>query len=246
MNDDRRMKAVILAGGRGTRLSEETQMRPKPMLKIGEKPVLWHIMKIFSHYNINDFVICCGYKGEIIKEYFENISEKWNIDLVDTGLDTMTGGRIKRIQKYIDNKRFFLLYGDDLKSVNIPELLNFHIKNKKLVTVTAAQPPGRFGILKLDEDNVIEMREKPPGDESWINGGYYVLEPEIFNYLSKDSDVWEGEPLHKLIKEKQVSAFKYNGIYQPLDTLRDKINLEKMWDDGNPYWKVWEYFLKNI
>jgi|TARA_B100001013_G_scaffold193556_1_gene116974 glucose-1-phosphate cytidylyltransferase len=234
------MKAVILAGGRGTRLSEETQMRPKPMLKIGEKPALWHIMKIFSHYNINDFVICCGYKGEIIKEYFENISEKWNIDLVDTGLDTMTGGRIKRIQKYIDNKRFFLLYGDDLKSVNIPELLNFHIKNKKLVTVTAAQPPGRFGILKLDEDNVIEMREKPPGDESWINGGYYVLEPEIFNYLSKDSDVWEGEPLHKLIKEKQVSAFKYNGIYQPLDTLRDKINLEKMWDDGNPYWKVWE------
>ena len=210
------------------------------MLKIGEKPALWHIMKIFSHYNINDFVICCGYKGEIIKEYFENISEKWNIDLVDTGLDTMTGGRIKRIQKYIDNKRFFLLYGDDLKSVNIPELLNFHIKNKKLVTVTAAQPPGRFGILKLDEDNVIEMREKPPGDESWINGGYYVLEPEIFNYLSKDSDVWEGEPLHKLIKEKQVSAFKYNGIYQPLDTLRDKINLEKMWDDGNPYWKVWE------
>ena len=240
MNDDRHMKAVILAGGRGTRLSEETQMRPKPMLKIGEKPALWHIMKIFSHYNINDFVICCGYKGEIIKEYFENISEKWNIDLVDTGLDTMTGGRIKRIQKYIDNKRFFLLYGDDLKSVNIPELLNFHIKNKKLVTVTAAQPPGRFGILKLDEDNVIEMREKPPGDESWINGGYYVLEPEIFNYLSKDSDVWEGEPLHKLIKEKQVSAFKYNGIYQPLDTLRDKINLEKMWDDGNPYWKVWE------
>ena len=240
MNDDRHMKAVILAGGRGTRLSEETQMRPKPMLKIGEKPVLWHIMKIFSHYNINDFVICCGYKGEIIKEYFENISEKWNIDLVDTGLDTMTGGRIKRIQKYIDNKRFFLLYGDDLKSVNIPELLNFHIKNKKLVTVTAAQPPGRFGILKLDEDNVIEMREKPPGDESWINGGYYVLEPEIFNYLSKDSDVWEGEPLHKLIKEKQVSAFKYNGIYQPLDTLRDKINLEKMWDNGNPYWKVWE------
>jgi len=240
VNDDRRMKAVILAGGRGTRLSEETQMRPKPMLKIGEKPVLWHIMKIFSHYNINDFVICCGYKGEIIKEYFENISEKWNIDLVDTGLDTMTGGRIKRIQKYIDNKRFFLLYGDDLKSVNIPELLNFHIKNKKLVTVTAAQPPGRFGILKLDKDNVIEMREKPPGDESWINGGYYVLEPEIFNYLSKDSDVWEGEPLHKLIKEKQVSAFKYNGIYQPLDTLRDKINLEKMWDDGKPYWKVWE------
>ena len=240
------MKAVILAGGRGTRLVEETKSKPKPMIEIGGKPILWHIMKIFSHYNINDFVICCGYKGEIIKEYFENISEKWNIDLVDTGLDTMTGGRIKRIQKYIDNKRFFLLYGDDLKSVNIPELLNFHIKNKKLVTVTAAQPPGRFGILKLDEDNVIEMREKPPGDESWINGGYYVLEPELFNSLSNDSDVWEGEPLHKLIKEKQVSAFKYNGIYQPLDTLRDKINLEKMWDDGNPYWKVWEYFLKNI
>ena len=240
MNDDRRMKAVILAGGRGTRLVEETKSKPKPMIEIGGKPILWHIMKIFSHYNINDFVICCGYKGEIIKEYFENISEKWNIDLVDTGLDTMTGGRIKRIQKYIDNKRFFLLYGDDLKSVNIPELLNFHIKNKKLVTVTAAQPPGRFGILKLDEDNVIEMREKPPGDESWINGGYYVLEPEIFNYISKDSDIWENGPLNKLIEEKQVSAFKYTGIYQPLDTLNDKIDLEKMWNDGKPYWKVWE------
>ena len=234
------MKAVILVGGRGTRLVEETKSKPKPMIKIGGKPILWHIMKIFSHYNINEFVLCCGYKYEIIKEYFENISEKWSVEVVDTGLDTMTGGRVKRIEKYLNNEKFFLLYGDDLKSVNIPELLNFHIKNKKLVTVTAAQPPGRFGILKLDEDNVIEMREKPPGDESWINGGYYVLEPEIFNYLSKDSDVWEGEPLHKLIKEKQVSAFKYNGIYQPLDTLRDKINLEKMWDDGNPYWKVWE------
>jgi len=231
---------VILAGGRGTRLVEETKSKPKPMIKIGGKPILWHIMKIFSHYNINEFIICCGYKQEIIKEYFENISEKWSVEVVDTGLDTMTGGRIKRIEKYINNEKFFLLYGDDLKPVNITELLNFHTKNKKLVTVTAAQPPGRFGILKLEENNVVEMREKPPGDENWINGGYYVLEPKIFNYISKDSEIWESGPLNKLIEEKQVSAFKYNGIYQPLDTLNDKIDLEKMWDDGKPYWKVWE------
>ena len=234
------MKAVILAGGRGTRLVEETKSKPKPMIEIGGKPILWHIMKIFSHYNINDFVVCCGYKGEIIKDYFENISEKWNIELVETGLDTMTGGRIKRIEKYIPDEKFFLLYGDDLKPVNITKLLDFHVKNKKFVTVTAAQPPGRFGILKLEENNVIEMREKPPGDETWINGGYYVLESEIFDYLLRDSDIWEKEPLNKLIKEKQVSAFKYNGIYQPLDTLNDKTNLEKMWDGGKPYWKVWE------
>ena len=234
------MKAVILVGGRGTRLVEETKSKPKPMVKIGEKPILWHIMKIFSHYNINEFVLCCGYKYEIIKEYFENISEKWSVEVVDTGLDTMTGGRIKRIEKYLNNEKFFLLYGDDLKPVNITELLSFHIKNKKLVTVTAAQPPGRFGILKLEEDNVVEMREKPPGDENWINGGYYILEPEIFNYISKDSDIWENGPLNKLIEEKQVSAFKYTGIYQPLDTLNDKIDLEKMWNDGKPYWKVWE------
>jgi len=234
------LKAVILAGGRGTRLSEETKMRPKPMIKIGEKPALWHIMKIYSTYGINDFVVCCGYKGEVIKEYFENISEDWNVELVDTGLDTMTGGRIKRIEKNVSNEKFFLSYGDDLKPVNIKELLDFHTKNEKLVTVTAAQPPGRFGILKLEKNNVIEMREKPPGDDTWINGGYYVLESEIFNYLSQDSDVWENEPLNKLIKENQVSAFKYNGIYQPLDTLNDKRNLEKMWNDGKPYWKVWE------
>jgi|TARA_B100001750_G_scaffold51603_1_gene39267 glucose-1-phosphate cytidylyltransferase len=234
------LKAVILAGGRGTRLVEETKSKPKPMVKIGDKPILWHIMKIFSYYDINEFVLCCGYKYEIIKEYFENISENWSVEVVDTGLDTMTGGRIKRIEKYINNEKFFLLYGDDLKSVNITELLNFHIKNKKFVTVTAAQPPGRFGILKLEENNVIEMREKPPGDENWINGGYYILEPEIFNYISKDSDIWENGPLNKLIEEKQVSAFKYTGIYQPLDTLNDKIDLEKMWNDGKPYWKVWE------
>ena len=234
------MKAVILAGGRGTRLVEETKSKPKPMVKIGDKPVLWHIMKIFSHYNINEFVLCCGYKYEIIKEYFENISENWSVEVVDTGLDTMTGGRIKRIEKYLNNEKFFLLYGDDLKPVNITELLDFHTNNKKLVTVTAAQPPGRFGILKLEENNVIEMREKPPGDDIWINGGYYILEPEVFNYLSKDTDVWENEPLNKLIKENQVSAFKYNGIYQPLDTLNDKLNLEKMWSDGKPYWKIWE------
>ena len=152
----------------------------------------------------------------------------------------MTGGRIKRIEKNVGDEKFFLSYGDDLKPVNITELLDFHTKNEKLVTVTAAQPPGRFGILKLEKNNVIEMREKPPGDDTWINGGYYILEPQIFNYLSQDSDIWENEPLNKLIKENQVSAFKYNGIYQPLDTLNDKRNLEKMWNDGKPYWKVWE------
>ena len=240
MNSDEDLKAVILAGGRGTRLSEETQTKPKPMINIGEKPAIWHIMNIYSTYGINDFVICCGYKGEVIKEYFENIPEDWNVDLIDTGLDTMTGGRIKRIEKNIGGEKFFLSYGDDLKPVNITELLDFHTNNKKLVTVTAAQPPGRFGILKLEENNVIEMREKPPGDDIWINGGYYILEPEIFNYLSKDTDVWENEPLNKLIKENQVAAFKYNGIYQPLDTLNDKLNLEKMWSDGKPYWKIWE------
>ncbi len=240
MNCGDGLKAVILAGGRGTRLSEETKMRPKPMIKIGEKPALWHIMKIYSTYGINDFVVCCGYKGQVIKDYFENISEDWNVELVDTGLDTMTGGRIKRIEKNVSNEKFFLSYGDDLKPVNITELLDFHTKNEKLVTVTAAQPPGRFGILKLEKNNVIEMREKPPGDDTWINGGYYVLEPQIFNYLSQDSDIWENEPLNKLIKENQVSAFKYNGIYQPLDTFNDKRNLEKMWNDGKPYWKVWE------
>ena len=231
MNCGDGLKAVILAGGRGTRLSEETKMRPKPMIKIGEKPALWHIMKIYSTYGINDFVVCCGYKGQVIKDYFENISEDWNVELVDTGLDTMTGGRIKRIEKNVGDEKFFLSYGDDLKPVNITELLDFHTKNKKLVTVTAAQPPGRFGILKLEENNVID---------TWINGGYYVLEPQIFNYLSQDSDIWENEPLNKLIKENQVSAFKYNGIYQPLDTFNDKRNLEKMWNDGKPYWKVWE------
>ena len=240
MNSDENLKAVILAGGRGTRLSEETQTKPKPMINIGEKPAIWHIMKIYSTYGINDFVICCGYKGEVIKEYFEDIPEDWNVDLIDTGLDTMTGGRIKRIEKNIGGEKFFLSYGDDLKPVNITELLDFHTKNEKLVTVTAAQPPGRFGILKLEKNNVIEMREKPPGDDTWINGGYYGLESEIFNYLSQDSDVWENEPLNKLIKENQVSAFKYNGIYQPLDTFNDKRNLEKMWNDGKPYWKVWE------
>jgi|TARA_B110000014_G_C20108864_1_gene583708 glucose-1-phosphate cytidylyltransferase len=233
------MKTVILAGGLGTRISEETNSKPKPMIRIGEKPILWHIMKIFSTYGINDFVVCCGYKNEIIKEYFENIPEKWNVELVDTGLNSMTGGRIRRIKKYVNDEKFFLTYGDDLKSVNISELENFHVKNKQFVTLTAVQPPGRFGILQLENNNVIEMREKPPGDGNWINGGYYVLEPEIFDYLTKDSDVWENEPLNELIKNKKVSAFKYNGIYQPLDTLNDKINLEKMWSNGKAYWKVW-------
>ena len=234
------MKVVILAGGLGTRLSQETKSKPKPMIKIGEKPILWHIMKIYSTYGINDFVVCCGYKGEIIKEYFENISEKWNVTLVDTGLDTMTGGRIKKIEKYVHNQTFCLSYGDDLKSVDITELINFHKTRKKLATVTIAKPNPRFGIVTIQEDDIINIGEKSKKDENWINGGYFVLEPEIFDYIDGDSSIWEVEPMKKLVKDNQISAFKYNGEYYPMDTIQDKIKLEELWESGNAYWKNWK------
>ena len=235
------MKCVILAGGYGSRLGEETSNIPKPMVKIGNMPILWHIMKIYSQYGINEFVICCGYKGEIIKKYFEQFtSEEWNIQTIDTGLDTMTGGRIKRIQKYVQDETFCLSYGDDLKSVNISELINFHKKRQRLATVTITKPNPRFGVIKIKEDDVINIEEKSKEGENWINGGYFVLEPEIFDYIDGDSSVWEIEPMKKLVKENQISAFKYNGEYYPMDTIQDKIKLQDIWKSDNAYWKSWK------
>lgn len=233
------MKCVILAGGFGTRIGEETKIKPKSLIEIGNKPILWHIMKIYSFYGINEFVICCGYKSKLIKKFSEDLAEPWKITAIDTGLNTMTGGRIKRVQKYLENETFCLTYGDDLKRINIANLITFHKKQKKFVTLSAAQPPGRFGILKLENNNVVELREKPLGDGNIINGGYYVLEPEVFDYISGDSTVWENESLRQLIKENQVSACKYTGLYQPMDTLQDKKNLENLWNSGDVYWKVW-------
>lgn len=234
------MKAVILAGGFGTRISEESHLKPKPMIEIGGKPILWHILKIYSHYGINDFVICCGYKGHIIKEYFEDLKSKsWNVQTIDTGLKTMTGGRLKRIENEIDDT-FCMTYGDDLKAVDISKLLKFHNEQKKLVTLTAVQPPGRFGILGIKGNNVTSLSEKPPGDGNWINGGYYVLEPDIFDKIHDDSDVWETNPLQNLIQKNQVSVFKYNDVYQPMDTMNDKEKLQKLWNSNNAYWKIWK------
>jgi len=234
------MKAVILAGGYGTRISEETHLRPKPMVEIGGKPILWHIMKIYSSYKINEFIICCGYKGDVIKEYFNSFnSDKWNIKLVDTGLDTMTGGRLKKIQKYVDNETFCFTYGDGLANISIDDLIKFHKNNNTVATVTAVQPPARFGALELNQNKVVSFREKPPGDGNWINGGYFVLEPSVFDYLGDDLTVWEKEPIEKLAKTNQLYAYRHSGFWQPLDTLREKNKLEDLWSSGNPPWKVW-------
>jgi len=234
------MKAVILAGGYGTRISEESHLKPKPMIEIGGKPILWHIMKIYSSHGINDFVICCGYKGEIIKNYFESFdSEPWNIELVDTGLDTMTGGRIKRIQNNIDDT-FCLTYGDGVSDVNIKNLISFHNTNKSLATLTAIHPPERFGVLDISGDYVTEFHEKHRGESSWINGGFFVFEPEIFDYLQEgDSTILERTPLETLAKEQKLKAFKHNGFWYPMDTLRDKKYLENLWSNNNAHWKTW-------
>jgi len=256
------MKTVILAGGLGTRISEETGSKPKPMIEIGSKPILWHIMKIYSSFGVNDFVICCGYKGYMVKEYFANyflhmsdvtfdmknnkmeihrkFAEPWNVTLVDTGIDTMTGGRLKRIKEYVDDKTFCFTYGDGVADVQIDKLIKFHNDNKTIATVTAVQPPGRFGTLDVKQDKIISFKEKPPGDGNWINGGYFVLEPSVFDYLKDDSTVWEREPLEKLAKDEQLSAYKHSGFWQPLDTLRDKNKLEDLWSKGNAPWKIWE------
>jgi len=256
------MKIVILAGGYGTRLSEETVLRPKPMIEIGGKPILWHIMKIYSHYGFNDFIICLGYKGYFIKEYFSNyflhmsdvtfdmtnnsveILEKhvepWRVTLVDTGLEPMTGGRIKRIQRYIDGT-FMLTYGDGVGNININELMSVHTKNGKLATVTSVQPPGRFGALDIDENNQVrKFLEKPSGDGTWINGGFFVLEPEIFNYISGDETVWEGDSLPQIALDGQLVSYRHRGFWQPVDTLREKTLLEELWDAKKAPWKVWE------
>ncbi len=257
------MKVVILAGGLGTRLSEETDIKPKPMVEIGGKPILWHIMKIYSHYGFNDFVICLGYKGYVIKEYFANYflhqsdvtinlkennmeihqskAEPWKITLVDTGLNTMTGGRIKRVQKYIGNEAFMLTYGDGVGNVDIHALLKFHKSHKKYATVTSVQPSGRFGALNLDNNkNVVSFQEKPRGDGSWINGGFFVLEPPIFDYIRSDETVWENEPLENLAHDGQLVAHTHTGFWQPMDTLRDKNHLEELWKTGKAPWKMWE------
>jgi len=256
------MKVVILAGGFGTRITEESQYKPKPMIEIGEYPLLWHIMKLYSHYGFNDFIILLGYKGYVIKEYFANYFlhnsdvtidlknnsleinqanvEPWKITLVDTGIDTLTGGRIKKAQKYIQNETFMLTYGDGIGDINIPELIKFHKEHKKLATITAVQPSGRFGALNLnDKNDVIQFQEKPKGDDAWINGGFFVLEPGIFDYIESDV-LWEKQPIDKLAKDNQLSAYKHNGFWKPMDTLRDKQELENLWQNNNALWKIWE------
>jgi glucose-1-phosphate cytidylyltransferase len=256
------LKVVILAGGYGTRLSEETDLRPKPMVEIGGKPILWHIMKIYSHYGFNDFIICCGYKSYYIKDYFyhyymhatditldlstneiiyhNSSSEPWKITLVDTGLETMTGGRIKRIKEYVGNVSFMMTYGDGLSNINITQLLMHHQDSGKLATLTAVLPSGRFGALKIGNNNdVISFFEKPQGDGSFINGGFFVLEPQIFDYIAGDSTIFERQPLEKLAREGQLQSFKHTGFWKPMDTLREKKELQELWDSGNPPWKVW-------
>lgn len=257
------MKVVLLAGGLGTRLSEETDIRPKPMVEIGGKPILWHIMKMYSHYGFHDFIICLGYKGYFIKEYFANYFlhqsdvtfdlkenkmkvldckvEPWKITLVDTGLDTMTGGRIKRVREYINAETFMLTYGDGVANVNIHALLEFHKKHGRQATITSVQPSGRFGALQLDDrDNVISFLEKPRGDGAFINGGFFVLEPEVIDYIKGDDTLWEKEPLETLAQENQLVAYRHDGFWKPMDTLRDKTELEILWHSGKAAWKLWE------
>jgi len=254
------MKAVLLAGGLGTRLSEETATRPKPMVEVGGRPILWHILKIYSAYGINDFVICAGYKGYMIKEYFANYflhmsdvtfdmennqmevhskrSEPWRVTIVDTGDDSMTGGRIKRIEPYIDDT-FCLTYGDGVADVDVRALIAFHREQGTKATLTAVQPSGRFGALGLDGNQVHNFQEKPQGDGAWINGGFFVLEPDIFPFIEGDATIWERAPMEQLAREGEMSAFKHTGFWQPMDTLRDKQKLEELWDNGNAPWKIW-------
>ncbi|MDF3031234.1 MAG: rfbF [Moraxellaceae bacterium] len=256
------MKAVILAGGLGTRLAEETSVRPKPMVEIGGRPVLWHIMKIYSTHGINDFVICCGYKGFVIKEYFANYflhmsditfdmannkmevhhasAEPWRVTLVDTGDETMTGGRLKRVASYLGDEDFCFTYGDGLSDVDIGKLVEFHKAQGTLATVTSVQPPGRFGALDLQQGRVSGFREKPQGDGSWINGGFFVLKPRVIDYIAGDATFWEREPLERLAAEGQLSAYMHSGFWQPMDTLRDKIMLEDLWATGRAAWKIWK------
>lgn len=258
------MKVVILAGGMGTRISEESHLKPKPMIGIGDKPIIWHIMKTYSHYGFNDFVILMGYKSYVIKEYFADYflhncdlkidlatntietlnskSEPWKITLVDTGLHTMTGGRIKKAQQYIGNEPFMLTYGDGVSDVDINALIKTHKAHGKLATVTTVQPEGRFGALDIDEKgNIKSFQEKPKGDGAWINAGFFVLQPEVFNYIPDgDGIIWERDPLEALAKDGQLSGYKHTGFWKPMDALRDKIVLEELWNSGKAPWKVWK------
>ena len=257
------MKVVILAGGFGTRISEESHLKPKPMIEIGERPILWHIMKIYSSYGFNDFIICLGYKGYYIKEYFAHYflheadvtfdfrngnermihhhsAEPWTVTLINTGLETMTGGRVKRIQPYVENEPFLLTYGDGVSDVDIAQLVDYHTQHGRLVTVTSTQPSGRFGALNMGSDNRVQgFMEKPKGDGNWINAGFFVMQPEVFDYIDGDATVLEKEPLERLADDQQLVAYKHSGFWQPMDTLRDKNYLDDLWKSGTPPWKVW-------
>jgi glucose-1-phosphate cytidylyltransferase len=258
------MKAVILAGGLGTRLSEETSVKPKPMVEIGGMPILWHIMKVYSQHGINEFVVCCGYKGHVIKEFFSNYVERtssvtfdmvnnqievhdhkaepWKVTLVDTGENTLTGGRLKRVKEYIGDETFCFTYGDGVSDVDVTELVAFHKIQGSKATLTATQPPGRFGAIALgqEETKIRTFQEKPEGDGAWVNGGFFVLEPSVIEYIENDLTTWEQEPLRKLAQEGELNAYKHSGFWQPMDTLRDKQYLEELWDSGKAPWKVWE------
>ena len=255
------MKAVILAGGKGTRIIEESLLKPKPMIEIGGKPILWHIMKLYSHFGINDFVICCGHRGYVIKEYFanyflhnsnvtfnmkdnqlkvhENFSEPWTVTTIDTGENTMTGGRLKRVAEYLGNEDFCFTYGDGVGDVDIRKSIEFHKKEGRLATLTATQPPGRFGIIGLDGHAVTSFQEKPSG-EGYINGGFFILSPKVIEYIKDDATIWERDPLENLARDKQMGAFFHDGFWQPMDTLRDKNYLEELWASGKAPWKLWK------
>ncbi len=256
------MKAVILAGGLGTRLTEETSLKPKPMVEIGGNPILWHIMKSYSAHGVNDFIICAGYRGYVIKEYFANYflhmsdvtfemennsmqvhkkrSEPWKVTIVDTGESTMTGGRLLRVKDYIDEDTFCFTYGDGVGDVDISKTIEFHKGHDKLATMTAVQPPGRYGAMSINDLNEVEeFKEKPRGDGAWINGGYFVLDKRAIDYVTGDAVPWESSPLENLTRDKQLSAFRHSGFWRPMDTLRDKIQLEQMWESGQAPWKVW-------
>lgn len=256
------MKVVLLAGGFGTRISEESYLKPKPMIEIGEKPILWHIMKVYSHYGFNEFIVCAGYKQNVIKEWFanyylhtsditfdfsrdnhmtvhNNISEPWKVTIVDTGLNTMTGGRVKRIQNYIGNDTFMLTYGDGVSDVDVRKVLDFHRKKGQIGTLTAVQPEGRFGVLDIENDNVQSFREKSKADSGWINAGFMVLEPEIFKYIEGDNTVFEKTPLETLAKEGELNVYKHKGFWQCMDTMKDKEKLETLWAENRAPWKVW-------
>lgn len=255
------MKAVILAGGLGTRLSEETTVKPKPMVEIGGKPILWHIMKSYSAHGINDFVICCGYRGYVIKEFFANYflhtsdvtfdlqansmevhqryAEPWRVTLIDTGADSMTGGRLKRVREHLKNEEAFCFtYGDGVADIDITASIAFHKAHGKLATMSAVQPPGRFGAIDYDGQRIVSFKEKPQGDGAWINGGYFVLSPKVIDYIAADSTIWEKEPMEGLARDNQMDAYFHSGFWQPMDTLRDKQHLEQLWEEGAP-WKSW-------